>query len=225
MTKAAKLNVAQIDVLRAETLNNLATAREHLAESAYAAALPNGDEKAMLKARDAVNVLELKVQGLAVARKQAEQVEQEEKEASAAASRRANAVQVRLAVAEYMRLLTGLAITLGELQTKVSEAGVAQDMLHHYAFGLAHNEPATMKVRNALVHFGAFGTANFPPLLDKLLRSAPNLAPYMIGGMDRGLSALASVTPEILDEAVIAEADERLRAQFKEAAAARITKE
>lgn len=228
MTKAAKLNVAQIDTIRAETLNALDQAREHLAETAYAAALPGGDEKAMLKASEAVQSYELKVQGLLVARGHAVAQEQQDQAERDAAERRVNAAKVRIVAAEYGSHVTGMSAALSDVFDRIALAEQKADHLRRIAFSLSDNDQDIGKAQNALVHMGAFGTANLPSIVKEALKATPDFYPYMVGATDRGLSILANIVPEINDPAVIAEAESQLDAQaladYKQTAAAAVAK-
>lgn len=228
MTKAAKLNVAQIDVLRAETLNQLDLARAHLDEMAYAAALPGGDEKAMLKARDAVQSYELKVGGLATARKAAEAEEEREREEAAAAARRQQAIKVRIAASEHSASLMGLSAALSELRSQIATADATADRLRRYAFGLTDHQQGHDTAANALVALGAFGQGDVPFLVKKATKETPDLFPYLVGASERAIAILSTILPEINDEAVIAEAesnlDEKALAQYKATAEAAVAK-
>lgn len=83
-----------IELARAETLTALEGARERLNEASLAAALPGGDDTAMLAAEQDVARLRQKLEGLAHGMRQVEAREQAENEAHLLASRRARAVRM-----------------------------------------------------------------------------------------------------------------------------------
>lgn len=220
MTKVTKLNVAQIDVIRAMTANELDEAQARLDEAAFEAALPDGDTKLMLKARDAVNILELKLQGLAAVRKQAAEEEEREKEAHAAARRREEAVKILILIDEHVANLQGLAQTLYEFQKQVEQADAVADRLRAHVFAFTNKERDIENAQTVLVALGTFGTANIPYLYKELLANAPRSGEYTMMGKPRARGLLAKIVPEIEDEAVITEAnkelDDRALERFKD---------
>lgn len=231
MTTKAKgdLSVAQIDVIRAQTLNELDAARSRLDESAFQAALPGGDEKAMLAARDAVHILELKVQGLAVAREKQVQVEEAEREAARSAERRDLAVKVRLLIEEHMSALMGLGQRLHEFKQSTAKAEAVADRLRRAIFALGDGSRASDNAtESALVALGAFGTANIPFRAKALSESGLQSTEFVIGGADRAIGILSTLVPEFSDETAIedarAAADARAIETFKANAADAIAK-
>lgn len=209
MTKATKLNVAQIDVIRAMTANELDEAQARLDEAAYEAALPDGDTKSMLKARDAVHILELKLQGLAAVRKQAAEEEQREKEARDADVRRERAVKILILMDEHTANLQGLAQTLYEFQNQLAEAEGVADRLRAHVFALSDDDREIENAQTALTAVGTFGTANVLHSFKDMLSSAPRTVEYILG-RPSAVGLISKVVPEILDEAVVAEANKEL---------------
>lgn len=208
MTKAEPLNTSQIDVIRAQTLNDLGVAQEALEKAAYAAALPGGDEKAMLKARDAVHILELKVQGLAAARKDAEAEERRQADERNAAARRELALKIRSEMGDHRANLMGVSNAMNALREANAACDQTADSLRRHVFALALDDDAMMsKAQTALGAVGAFGNNNVSFHVSNMLNSNPLDMYYLMTGGGQSLAVLAGIVPEIMDDAVIAQAE------------------
>lgn len=223
-----QLSVAEIDIIRAHTMNELDLATARLNEAAFAAALPDGDEGAMLTARDAVHILELKLQGLAAARKQAEEVEARELEVRNAAARREDAVKIRIGFREYAGLMSAISAGIYELKQLCAQANAHGDLLRSRVLWRAEGDRQIVQAQSALVLAGAFGEGNVPFLLSNALEKAPDMRGSMIGGFDAACRSLSAILPDILAPEVIAECDrildQRAVAMFAEQADANIAK-
>lgn len=205
--KTPQLTVAEIDVARARIMNELDGLRADLDEMAYASAVVGGDEKAMIEAKDAITVVELKLQGLAAARAMALEEEERQRAVRAAAKRRAEAVKLRVQLGEYSAEMTGIGIAIHELRVRVRRANSLGELLRARVFGQARNEREMDSALQSLVIAGAVGEGNIPFLVESALKKTPDMAGYMIGSVDNACRSISRILPEILDEGVIAEAE------------------
>lgn len=205
--KTPQLSVAQIDVARARIMNELDGLRAHLDEMAYASAVVGGDEKAMIEAKDVITVVELKLQGLAAARAVAVEEEERQRVAAAAARRREQAVKIRVQLGEYSAEMSGIGSAIHELKERVRRANVRGELLRTRVLAQAHDDREMDSALQTLVCAGAIGEGNVPFLVESALKKTPDMAGYMIGSFDNACRLLSRILPEMLDESVIAEAE------------------
>lgn len=206
---AQPLDRATLELARIETMNALDAAKERLDEASLAAALPGGDEKAMIAAEQEVARLRQKLQGLAMGLKRVEAAEKEQREAAMLVQRRADAVEL-LSLVDRRFWATQ---ALDEALRQVSEH------LHHIEHLGNHILLKTSNMtendrRLFLLNIDCMGMADTVYRYNnRTNRLAADYSKGLPFTRSAALKALAKSMPEALDKAVQDEASALARAE------------
>jgi hypothetical protein len=194
---------AAIEAAQEELLDRLANGRVRLKQLAYAAAMPGGDEEAMLAQKGAVEALEQKLEGLGYGLLQAVAQEREAIESQRLAERQVAArkilslmTQRGAAIARLDQANTVVADTVEEIEELTN--GIKSEAMDWFP-GEAMVEP----LQSFLAGILAIGISD---ILRNVTIATERYAPALGFSRQEALRSLAIGIPEVLDKDVQAEA-------------------
>lgn len=205
MTKV--LERGTIELARIETLNALDAAKERLDEASLAAALPGGDDKAMLEAEQECARLRQKLQGLAHGMKQVEAADKERKDAEDLVNRRERAVEMLSLIHQRAWATQALDEALENVAGQLREIERLGGLISYGTSGMTEAD------RNLfLINLDCYGMADTGyRYTNRTQRLAADYSAGLAFTRPVALRAAAKTIPEILHEDVEEEAVARAR--------------
>lgn len=186
---------------QAQLLNRLDEVNESLTEASLEAALPGGDDQSMRALHDEASTIRLKLQGLSLGEKRAEQNEREALSAQRVAEQRLNAMKLRSLLEQHASALTELLEGLTRLlpvgDKIASLAGDTADL----SGGLISNSAKGLFGITPCESFLAAAGVIQAPDVSTTLQELCDFARRIVADRDSVLQRLAEHVPEALEEA------------------------
>lgn len=211
--EATDLTCAEIDVARVLLLDELEAANERLSELSFAAALPGGDDQAMIKQELVVSRIKQKLAGLAHGYKQAEHRENAREAAQRLVNRRAAAVDLLSLVDQRYSAAVGLDRAVSNVMEAIERLEYLGGQISDIAVGWSNDgsKRGEENLQGFLRDVGCFGMTDIAASAAKDMAGATSYSRSLPFTRSSALRSIAIAIPEVLDADVQAEAKEAAR--------------